>query len=220
MIAYSAKDDLYLLYHWGNGDKSGELINGCVDGYTNGPPPSAANVSNPDSMYTFISYSSSLDGPWKEEKIKVNYITDEGEVIAGLEGADEFCLSSPYIFDNGSILMTWTQRLSWERGSVISLVFGDSWNATYNFSTTGLWTTQLSDLSSMEDPFLWRDAEDDSFHLLMHGMIEVDNPGGNPWARQSQGRRSIWLQYDKTFNLAVPLYTKADYCEMGKREFC
>eukprot|EP01083_Nonionella_stella_P311998 1114342_1 len=129
----------------------------------------------------------------------------------------------------------------------------------------------------MEDPFLWKDNSDETFHLLMHGMIEVDNPGGNPWLRDAQGRHAFsmdgfnWnlsphytynttvcyddgecvnyarrerphlifdkdsgealflnngmqlnnlLKYDKSFNLAVPLYTSKDYCKMGKKEYC
>ena len=124
VVAYSAHNDLYLLYQWGSGDKSESLVTRCVDGCTNGPPPEDTEddeiISNdedtynygddggPNSMCTFISYSKSLDGPWQEIKIDANIMGDR------LMEEDEICLSNPCIYENGSLLMTWTQRLSWQ----------------------------------------------------------------------------------------------------------
>eukprot|EP01084_Bolivina_argentea_P227852 384907_1 len=243
-IVYSKKDNLYLLYHWGNADKSVILHNNCSEGYTNGPTVKYGNYNDENNdmvQYNYISYSDTLynDSIWQNN---VNMIP-----IPGQNSSGDLCPSNPYIFENGSVLMFWIER--WQqpvvalnrnsdsklqihlppRTGVVHIMNSNAWNETYDISWNRLWISNVYDQSSLEDPFVWRDKSDGSFHALMHGMIPynmslINGSYEMVWWGKSQGRHAYsldgisWiLSPHYTYNSTI-CYSDGDCIDYGRRE--
>eukprot|EP01084_Bolivina_argentea_P274926 468731_1 len=182
MLGYSSSDNTWLLHHWGNGKSSEVKVDtDCSNGISSGKH--LPNCDGPgDILYNYISYSKDLNNS-NGEFLK-NMMKIPGDYIDF-----DLCPSNPYIFDNGSVLQFWTERASWEQGSIIHKMTSTGWNRNYTLSMEQLWINSLGDGTSLEDPFLWFESSDKTYHLLFHGMIEDDNDD-QPWLRAAQGRHA------------------------------
>eukprot|EP01084_Bolivina_argentea_P091470 164667_1 len=234
-IVYHQKDNIYLLYHWGDANSSqvNPKNDSCLEGYTHGPPTEFEQEIFNDKLHqnritmNYISYSTDINdiNQWKN-----NMILMQGDDIDF-----DLCPSNPYFFANGSVLQFWIERIPGTNqsfnGSVytptsyIHLMTAISWNTSYTFSWKPLWTTSLMDQSSMEDPFLWRDEQDGTFHLLMHGCTPINYTGiVDNMDPTSAGRHAYsldglnWtLSPHYTYNTTI-CYDDGDCIEYGRRE--
>ena len=169
---------------------------------------SGANIG--DAMWNYISFSKDLNadpGVWQKNMIRV---PGQNESLY-----TDLCPSNPLIFDNGTMLAFWTDR-TWAPSydSVAKLMTSNLWNETYIMHNNNLWISNISDQTALEDPFIWFDESDNSYHAIYHGMIP--GPQVFNWQHSSEGRHSysidgkVWyLSPHFTYNTTV-CYTDAD----------
>jgi len=191
---YSAKDKMHLLYHIGgadNPDSCNPYYQGCSAGITPNctgirPPAHWPTPSCPANSQAHISYSPTLEGPWKSAGV-INISTPHLPSNAGTSNP------APYVFPNGTVLMIGRGKDAhrFPNGTVeayhnIFMYRADSWNASYSWvpldGVNGSLPIGNGKLLT-EDPVLYKGRR--GFHILLHSAPDLSHAwslDGLQWA--------------------------------------